>query len=85
MFDNLSIEEIEDVKDGKIYTRGKIQALAESRRAAGVKGQSQVTAGRTTLERAILTGSVLRGTRQENFRLLVALGNQRSERLAALL
>ena len=78
-------DQIEGVKDGKVYTRADIEKIAESKRAEAVTGEPPVTAGRATLERAVLTHSLLRGTRQEQFNVLAALSNQRSERLAGIL
>jgi hypothetical protein len=78
-------DQVEGVKDGKVYTRADIEAIAESKRTEAVAGKPPVTAGRATLERAVLTHSILRGTRQEQFNVLAALSNQRSERLAGIL
>lgn len=82
---NPRTDEIEGVKNGKIYTRGDIEAIAKGKRASAAAGGSPVTAGGKTLERAILTHTILRGTRQEQFNVLAGLGNQRSQRLSGVL
>lgn len=51
------------------------------RESRGDSSRTKITAGRTTIERAILTGSILRGTSSEVSRLLDKLSEQRSERL----
>ena len=80
-----SIDEIRRIDNGKIYDRAAIQAIIEGGRTEGAKSKATITAGRTTLERAIFTNSILRGTREEQFRILAALGNKRTERLGSIL
>lgn len=78
-------DQIEGAKDGKVYSRADIEALTEGKRNSPVAGKPQITAGGKTLERAIFTHAVSRGTRQEQFNILARLSNQPSERLAGIL
>lgn len=82
---NPQTDQIEGAKDGKVYSRTDLKAIAARKRDSSGTGGQPITAGSTTLERAILTHTISRGTRQEQFNILAALGMQRSERLAGLL
>jgi hypothetical protein len=60
-------------------------SASSSRMRDGGRGRIAPSAGRTTLERAVLTHSILRGTRSERSKILGQLGEQRSERLKKIL
>lgn len=80
---------------GNVYTKRELNDLADSKRPRSNSGSSnsgaesgiraKTTAGRRTIERAILTHSILRGTREEKSRILARLGRERSERLVGTL
>ncbi len=77
----------EDSTNGQEFTRRDFRELAETARGMYEPGAGGIapSAGRTTLERAVLTHSILRGTRSEKSRILEQLGGQRSERLTEIL
>lgn len=82
---NPDTDQIEGIKDGKIYSPGALKKIAAGKRNSGIASGQPVTAGRKTLERAILTHTVSRATRQEQLNVLARLGMQSSERLAGIL
>lgn len=77
----------QDVKNGNEFTRQDFRELAREARGLHKSGGSgpTPTAGSTTLERAVLTGTILRGTRSQKSKLLEQLSGQRSERLNEIL
>jgi hypothetical protein len=77
----------EDSTNGREFTRQDFRRLAETARGMYESGTGGVapSAGRTTLERAVLTHAVLRGTSSEKSRILEQLSGQRSERLTEIL
>lgn len=89
--------QFEDRSSGYAYTRedlynavSQLRAGYDERRARGeFRNESGIggpfTAGRTTVERAIFTGTILRGKSEENTELLAHLGNAWSERLNGIL
>lgn len=80
---------------GNVFTKRDFDKLADSKRSGSYSGSphsgagpstgSKVTAGGRTIERAVLTHSILRGTREEQSLILDRLGGQRSQRLAGTL
>lgn len=96
---NPKTDEIQYRDSGEKVTKDELNGLARSAReesaesqasgvnenASGDSASAKITAGRRTLERAILTGSILRGTSSERSGILDRLGEQRSERLKGLL
>lgn len=89
--------QFEDRSSGYAYTRAdlynavsQLRVGYDERRARGEFRNergfgSPFTAGRTTVERAIFTGTLLRGKSEENTELLAHLGHAWSERLNGIL
>lgn len=83
-----------DSKTGKVWDGQQFDETARKRRAEAARQRDTtravnvadpVTAGRRTLERAVLTRSLLRGTSQEKSAILVKLGELGSQRLTGVL
>lgn len=96
---NSEKDEFQYRDSGEEVTKDDLDKLASRKREESAKGKSsgvgenasrnsapaKITAGRTTLERAVLTGSFLRGTSSERSQLLERLGKQHSKRLEKIL
>jgi len=67
------------------FTREDFTQLAASKRTGEPGAKSKVTAGRTTLERAVLTNTLLSAKGAEQAAILDRLGNELPERLGGVL
>lgn len=87
----------EDSVDGSEFTETDFRHLAESKRGesgsdalqqrSGKSGgfRGPITAGRTSLERAVFTHTISRGTREERLQILANISQLGSERLSKIL
>ncbi len=94
---NPTLDRFEDARDGSEFTVADFDDLVDRKRGQGLGErvpqqprsgggiESAATAGRTTLERASFTSTLLRGTRQEQSRLLARFGGVGSKLLNGIL
>ncbi len=74
-----------DRESGKARYNSETRAGGVGTNSGGEGFRGKITAGGRTLERAVLTHSILRESREEQSKLLEALGRKRSQRLAGTL
>ncbi|WP_339898295.1 LPD38 domain-containing protein [uncultured Gilvimarinus sp.] len=81
---NPKTDQIEDSKTGEVWDGKRFDSEARALRGLqnGRGSRGPLTAGRTTLERAVLTNTLSRGTREEIANILEKYGQFGSERLA---
>jgi hypothetical protein len=84
-------DEIRDIRTGEPRSRHSLKLLAQSAREGAPASArdrprpSAITGGSTSIERAVLAASLLRGSREEQAAILARLGGQRSQRLERVL